>query len=144
MKVNKQNIINKVSQEIISVSKITLDLIKVIDENTYIPDEIKNTVKVIIEHKMSSIDTAEITKEIYEKIENTVFDILSDVKNYQKDSSVIIRLFEGISIEGIYKPERTDTFNFTGEEIVLKESIKVKPHISRRYNEKVNDDAFNN
>lgn len=75
-------------------------------------------------------------KEVYNTLEKTIFDILSSV-NINGDIS--IRLFEGISLDGIYVSEKTKKNNLTGEISLVKEKIKPKFNITRSYCEKLNN-----
>ena len=69
-------------------------------------------------------------------MENVIFDILSSVN---EDRDVCIRLFEGISLEGIYAPEKEKKNNLTGEISVVDSKIKPKFNITRSYCEKLNN-----
>ena len=75
-------------------------------------------------------------KEIYNALENIIFDILSSVN---KDRDVCIRLFEGISLDGIYVPEKEKKNNLTGKTSLVKSKIKPKFNITRSYIEKLNN-----
>lgn len=75
-------------------------------------------------------------KEIYNALENLVFDILSSV-NENKD--VDIRLFEGISLDGIYVPAKEKKNNLTGKTSFVESKIKPKFNITRSYIEKLNN-----
>ena len=74
-------------------------------------------------------------KDIYNTLEKTIFDILSSV-NINGDVS--IRLFEGISLDGTYIPEKTKQNNLTGKLSLVKSKIKPKFNITRSYCEKLN------
>ena len=74
-------------------------------------------------------------KDIYNALESTIFDILSSV-NINGD--ITIRLFEGISLDGTYIPEKTKTNNLTGKESFVQSKIKPKCNITRSYCEKLN------
>ena len=75
-------------------------------------------------------------KEIYNALENVVFDILSSVN---KDRDVCIRLFEGISLDGIYIPKKEKKNNLTGKTSLVNSKIKPKFNITRSYIEKLNN-----
>lgn len=75
-------------------------------------------------------------KDIYNALEKTVFDILSSV---DVNGNVSIKLFEGISLDGIYMPEKTKKNNLTGKESFVESKIKPKFNITRSYCEKLND-----
>ena len=74
-------------------------------------------------------------KEIYNALENTIFDILSSV---DVNGDISIRLFEGISLDGIYVPEKTKQNNLTGKMSLVESKIKPKFNITRSYCEKLN------
>lgn len=74
-------------------------------------------------------------KDIYNTLEKTIFDILSSVDT---NGDVTIRLFEGISLDGIYVPEKTKRNNLTGKTNVVESKIKPKFAITRSYCEKLN------
>ena len=75
-------------------------------------------------------------KEIYNALENLVFDILSSVN---EDRDVDIRLFEGISLDGIYVPAKEKKNNLTGKTRLVESKIKPKFNITRSYVEKLNN-----
>ena len=72
---------------------------------------------------------------IYNALESFVFDTLSSVN---ADRDVSIRLFEGISLDGTYIPEKTKKNNLTGKMDFVKSKIKSKCNITRTYTEKLN------
>ena len=75
-------------------------------------------------------------KDVYNTLEKTIFDILSSVKT---NGDVTIRLFEGISLDGVYVPEKTKQNNLTGKVNLVESKIKPKFNITRSYCEKLND-----
>ena len=75
-------------------------------------------------------------KEIYNALENLVFDILSSV---DENRDVDIRLFEGISLDGIYVLAKEKKNNLTGKTSLVKSKIKPKFNITRSYVEKLNN-----
>ena len=75
-------------------------------------------------------------KEIYNALENLVFDVLSSVN---EDRDVDIRLFEGISLDGIYVPAKEKKNNLTGKTSLVESKIKPKFNITRSYVEKLNN-----
>lgn len=75
-------------------------------------------------------------KEIYNALENIIFDVLSSV---DKDRDVCIRLFEGISLDGVYVPEKEKKNNLTGKMSLVDGKIKPKFNITRSYVEKLNN-----
>lgn len=74
-------------------------------------------------------------KDFYNSLENLIFDILSSV---DVNGDISIRLFEGISLDGIYIPEKTKQNNLTGETTLVESKIKPKFNITRSYCEKLN------
>ena len=56
-----------------------------------------------------------------------------------EEQDVCIKLFEGISLDGIYVPEKTKTNNLTGKTNLVKSKIKPKFTITRSYCEKLNN-----
>ncbi|MBO5828914.1 MAG: HU family DNA-binding protein [Paludibacteraceae bacterium] len=74
-------------------------------------------------------------RNIYNALEKDIFDILSSV---DKDRDVCIKLFEGISLDGVYVPEKTKKNNLTGEMSFVESKIKPKFNITRSYIEKLN------
>lgn len=75
-------------------------------------------------------------KDIYNALEKNIFDILSSVK---ENGDISIRLFEGISLDGTYIPEKTKQNNLTGEVNLVDSKIKPKFTITRSYCEKLNN-----
>lgn len=92
----------------------------------------ENLIKDVAKQTNKSISDV---KDIYNTLEKTMFDILSSV-DVNGDTS--IRLFEGISLDGIYVSEKTKKNNLTGELSLVKSKIKPKFNITRSYCEKLN------
>jgi nucleoid DNA-binding protein len=93
----------------------------------------ENLIKDIAKQTKSNISDV---KEIYNALENVIFDILSSVDESQ---DVNIRLFEGISLDGIYVPEKEKRNNLTGKVSFVESKIKPKFYITRSYCEKLNN-----
>ena len=93
----------------------------------------ENLIKDIAKQTNNNISDV---KEIYNTLENLVFDILSSVN---KDRDVDIRLFEGISLDGIYVPAKEKKNNLTGKTSLVESKIKPKFNITRSYIEKLNN-----
>ena len=74
-------------------------------------------------------------KDIYNALEQTIFDILSSVET---NGDISIRLFEGISLDGVYISEKTKKNNLTGKVNLVESKIKPKFNITRSYCEKLN------
>lgn len=84
-------------------------------------------------------------KIIYNTLENIIFNLLSSV---DKDEDVRIRLFEGISLDGMYIPEKIKKNNFEKSKsrnlagkktLLVKSKIEPKFNITRSYCEKLNN-----
>ena len=75
------------------------------------------------------------TKDFYNTFENIIFNILSSVNEEQ---DMCIKLFEGISLNGIYVEEKTKRNNLTGKTNFVPSKIKPKFNITRAYCEKLN------
>lgn len=75
-------------------------------------------------------------KFIYNVLEDYIYDVLHSV---DENTDVCIRLFEGISIDGVYIPEKTKKNNLTGKESFVESKIKPRFNITRSYCEKLND-----
>lgn len=73
-------------------------------------------------------------RSVYDALEDNIFEILSSA-NLNNDIS--IRLFEGISIDSSFLPEKTKVNNLTGKTIVTSSKIKPKVNITRNYCEKL-------
>ena len=69
-------------------------------------------------------------------LENLIFNILSSV---DENEDICIRLFEGVSLDGKYVPEKTKKNNLTGESHFVESKIKPKFNITRSYCEKLNN-----
>lgn len=79
-------------------------------------------------------------RDIYNALEDYLFDILSFV-NEEQDIS--IKLFGGISLDGIFVPAKTKVNNLTGEETLVDSKIKPKFKITRSYRERLNNNKSN-
>lgn len=84
--------------------------------------------------KQTKKNTSDV-KIIYNALEELIFGSLSSVN---KDNDVCIRLFEGVSLDGIYVSEKTKKNNLTGEMGLVKSKIKPKFNITRSYCDKLN------
>lgn len=74
-------------------------------------------------------------RDIYDALESVIFDILSSV---DEERNVCIKLFEGISLDGIYVPKKEKKNNLTGKMSFVESKIKPKFNITRTYCEKLN------
>ena len=93
----------------------------------------ENLIKDIAKQTNNNISDV---KEIYNALEKDIFDILSSTDENQ---DVSIRLFEGISLDGIYVPEKEKKNNLTGKTSLVESKIKPKFNITRSYCEKLNN-----
>lgn len=73
-------------------------------------------------------------KEVYNTLEKEIASLLS-YANPERDIS--IRLFEGMTINSTYIPEKKKLNNLTGEEIISASKIKPKVNITRYYCDKI-------
>ena len=71
---------------------------------------------------------------IYNKLEGDIAHILSSANN---DTDVSIRLFEGITINSSYIPEKVKVNNLTGNVMTTMSKIRPKANITRSYCEKI-------
>lgn len=74
-------------------------------------------------------------RDFYNSLENLIFDTLSSV---ERNGDISIKLFEGISLDGIYVSEKIKKNNLTGEVGRVESKIKPKFNITRSYCEKLN------
>lgn len=98
---------------------------KVIKKENLIRDVAKQTNNNISDVKL-----------VYNTLESNIFRLLSSVN---KDNDICIKLFEGISLDGKYVPEKTKQNNLTGETHFVESKIKPKFNITRSYCEKLNN-----
>lgn len=83
----------------------------------------------------NSKQTINDVKDFYDTLEDIIFDILSSVDENQ---DVQIKLFEGISLDGKYIPEKMKKNNLTGKVSLVESKIRPKFAITRSYVEKLN------
>ena len=131
--ITKENLISIISNKCTDDFISTEELIKLIDKATS-ENGIISRKKLIKSIKNSH--TKNVVKDIYNIFENVIFDTLSSV---DKKQNVCIKLFEGISLDGKYEPEKTKINNLTGEMSFVGSRIKPKFSITRSYCEKLND-----
>lgn len=92
----------------------------------------ENLIKDVAKQTNKSISDV---KDIYNTLEKTIFDVLSSV---DVNGDISIKLFEGISLDGVYVSEKTKKNNLTGELSLVKSKIKPRFNITRSYCEKLN------
>ena len=133
--ITKENFINIITDKCENDYVSMEDLFVLINEATD-----KKTRRISKKKLIKSIKnshTKSVVKDIYNILEDTIFDTLYSV-NAKQDVS--IRLFEGISLDGKYIPEKTKKNNLTGEISLVESKIKPKFNITRNYCEKLNYD----
>lgn len=81
-------------------------------------------------------------RSIYSALEKKIFESLSSVTpENNSDNPISIKLFEGISIDGTYVPDKQKKLNFVSDSdkvITVKGGIKAKANITRNYQKKLN------
>ena len=82
---------------------------------------------------MSGNDT-KVVRAIYNALEEDIARLLSLAS---PDTDVSLRLFEGITLNSTFVPEKTKVNNLTGEVITASSKIKPKASITRNYCEKI-------
>lgn len=92
----------------------------------------ENLIKDIAKQSNNTISD---TKDFYNTFEDVIFNTLSSV---DENNDVRIKLFEGITLDGTYIPEKTKKNNLTGETKLVHSKIKPKFNITRSYCEKLN------
>ena len=122
-------ILDKCKDDFIS----TEDLLKLIDKAS---DNKGIISKKKLIKSIRSLHTKAVIKDVYSTLENVIFDYLSSAN---KKQDVCIKLFEGISLDGKYIPEKTKKNNLTGEIHTVESKIKPKFNITRSYCEKLNN-----
>ena len=131
--VTKENLINIISDRCNDDFISTEDLIKLIDKST---DENGIISKKKLIKSVKNSHTKTVIKDVYSIFENVIFDTLSSV---DKKQDVCIKLFEGISLDGKYIPEKTKKNNLTKEINLIGSKIKPKFNITRSYCDKLNN-----
>ena len=131
--ITKENLINIISDKCEDDFISTTDLVKLIDKAI---DEDGAISKKKLIKSIKGYHTKSVIKDINSLLENIIFNTLSSV---DKKQDVCIRLFEGISLDGTYVPEKTKKNNLTGETNIVESKIKPKFNITRSYCEKLND-----
>lgn len=100
------------------------------NKNTYTKDMLIRRISDICGKDMGTIRT------VYNTLEETVANLLSSAKF---DTDVSIRLFEGITLDSTYIPEKTKVNNLTGKVITATSKIKPKANITRTYRNKLTE-----
>lgn len=131
--ITKENLISIILEKCREDYVSTNDLLALIDDA--IDDDGIISKKRLIKSIKNS-HTRSVIKEVYNSLENAIFNSLYSVN---EDQDVCIRLFEGISLDGTYIPERMKTINLTGESRLMESKIKPKFNITRNYCDKLNN-----
>lgn len=75
-----------------------------------------------------------LVKKVYEGLEDEIMRLLASAN---ENEDVVLRLFEGISIDGEFLPHKEKVNNLTGKNITTLERIKAKAKITRNYCDKL-------
>lgn len=132
MSITKENLISIISEKCKDDFISTEDLFKIIEKSTD-EDGIISKKKLIKSVRNSHTKT--VIRDVYNVLEDSIFESLSNVN---KKQDVCIKLFEGISLDGVYVPEKIKKNNLTGETNLVHSKIKPKFNITRSYCEKLN------
>lgn len=87
----------------------------------------ENLVRMVADKTLLSTN---IVKDVYDTLENLV---LENVKSTDEENNIVIKLFDGLTINSVYQPEKTKLNNLTGEVITTKGKIKPKATFTRSY-----------
>ena len=98
--------------------------IKEKNKNTYTKEMIIKNIAKISGRNIS------IVRSVYNTLEETMMILLSSANS---NTDVSLRLFEGITIDSIYIPEKNKKNNLTGNIITTTSKIKPKANITRNY-----------
>lgn len=131
--ITKENLIGIIADKCKDDYISTDDLLELIDKVT---DEDGVISKRKLIKSIKSSHTKSVVKDVYNLFEDTIFNSLSSA---DKKQDVCIRLFEGVSLDGTYVPEKTKKNNLTGEMCFVESKIKPKFNITRYYCERLNN-----
>ena len=131
--ITKENLISMIADKSRDDYISSEDLFDLINKAT---DEDGIISKKRLMKSIKGYHTKSVIKDVYGLLEDVIFSSLSSVDDKQ---DVCIRLFEGVSIDGVYIPEKTKMINFTGEMHTVGSKIKPKFNITRSYCEKLNN-----
>lgn len=100
------------------------------DKKIYTKDMIVNMILEDCNYSKKCVNT------IYDSLCNNITKILS----YANDKNDIqIRIFNGFSIDSTFIDEEEHFNRLTGENILTKKKIRIKPNVTRHYMKKVSD-----
>lgn len=131
--ITKENLINIMTDKCKDDYISTEDLIKLIEKAT---DEDGIISKKRLIKSIKNAHTKSVIKDVYNLFEDIIFNSLASV---DKKQDVCIRLFEGVSLDGVYVPENTKKNNLTGKMSLVESKIKPKFNITRSYCDKLNN-----
>lgn len=97
-------------------------------KNTYTKDMLIRSIAEDCRKDINSVRT------IYNMLEKTIAKLLSSAN---PNTDITIRLFEGITIDSTFIPEKTKVNNLTGKVITSTSKIKPKANITRNYRDKL-------
>lgn len=80
-----------------------------------------------------------IVRKIFKSTENIICDLLSSEEYKEKIS---VQPFQGVIITRNYKPKREYKGKGLFQQLEVPERVKVDAHISKRYNQNINDSVF--
>lgn len=95
---------------------------------TYTKDKL---IRKITENCNRDIHTV---RTIYNSLEDMIAELLSSAS---PDTDISVRLFEGITLDSTFIPEKTKINNLTGKVITTISKIKPKANITRNYRDKL-------
>lgn len=131
--ITKENLINMILNEcdndFVSTEDLLVLIEKASDNNGVISKK-----KLIKSIKDSHTKT--VIKEVYNNLEYLLCNSLMSV---DKRQDISIRMFEGITLDGKFIPEKIKKNNLTGETNLVHSKIKPKFNITRSYCEKLNN-----
>ena len=131
--ITRENLINMIAKECNDDFISSEDLLKLIDK---VSDEYGTVSKKKLVKLIRESHTKTVVKNVYNTLEDSIFDLLSSV---DKKHDICIKLFEGVSLDGKYIPDKTKKNNLTDKTILVHGHIKPKFNITRSYREKLND-----
>lgn len=95
----------------------------------YSKDEL---IQAIADTSSVNVNVVKLTMQAFEDV------ITRGLKSTSSEEDVSIKLFEGFYVDSSYVPGKKQTNNLTGKVINVADKIKIKPRITRRYLEKIN------
>ena len=129
--IKKENLINEISERCKNDFISLEDLFKLIDKSSD-KDGVVSKKKLV--KSIRSSHSKMVVKTVLDVLEDSLFEYLSSV---DEEQDICIKLFEGISLEGIYAAEKLKKSNLTGEVSLIPSRVKPKFNITRTYCEKL-------